>query len=206
MPNLYQMLMASMHGPANDKCKDFRATVARVAHIERVSNDLAEQCGQRPPEEILANIFYPSMDHTSITELVHYRIGAGMGSRPVDTTCYAELRDYIQKRDARERALIPTPARKMEVGSFAEQYHQQQQEQQPEIPFPGVDPSWGEPWTQVGYCQDQDNSPFAFGKGGKGGNGYEKKPRLPQLWRPWPCQSPVYVGSMGQIRRRSSMR
>ena len=103
MPNLYQMLMASIYGLANDKCKDFRATVARVSHIERVSNDMADQCGQRPPEDLLAGVFYPSMDHTTITDLVYYRIGSGVESRPVRTACYAELRDYVQTRDASER-------------------------------------------------------------------------------------------------------
>ena len=44
MPNLFQMLMASIYGLANDKCKAFGETVARVAHIERVSDDMAEQC------------------------------------------------------------------------------------------------------------------------------------------------------------------
>ena len=46
MPNLYQMLMASIYGLANDKCKDFKATVARVAYIERMSNDVADQSGK----------------------------------------------------------------------------------------------------------------------------------------------------------------
>ena len=136
LPNLYQMLMASMYGLANDKCKDFRAAVARVAHIERVSNDMADQCGQRPPELILAGVFYPSMDHTSITNLVHYRICTGAEARPVHTDCCTELWEYVRSRDARERALAPIPAKRMEVASFAEQYHQQQ-EQQPEIPSQG---------------------------------------------------------------------
>ena len=173
MPNLYQMLMASIYGLANDKCKDFRATVARVAHIERVSNDMADRCGQRPTELILVGVFRPSMDHTSITDLVHYRTGTCAEARPVHTDCYAELREYVRLRDARERVLAPIPAKRMEVGSCAEQYHQQQ-EQQPKIPFPEINPSWGEPWTQVGHCQGQENSLFAFGKGGK--KGYEKKP------------------------------
>ena len=103
MPNFFQMLMALIYGLANDKCKDFKATVARVAHIERISNDMAEQCGQRPDEGTLANIFYPSMDHTSVTELVHYRIGSGAASRSVDVNSFAELRNYVQKRDARQR-------------------------------------------------------------------------------------------------------
>ena len=104
--------MASLR---NDKCNDFKATVARIRHIERLSDDMAEQCGQRPDELTLANIFYPSMDHTSITELVHYRIGSGAAARVFDFNNSVELRGYVQVRDARERALMPIPARKMEV-------------------------------------------------------------------------------------------
>ena len=107
MPNLRQMLMASIYGLANDKCKDFKSTVARVARIERVSNDMADQCGERLPESVLGDVFYPSMDHTSVTELVLYRVGAGAEARLVKTTCYAELREHVQKSDARERAIIP---------------------------------------------------------------------------------------------------
>ena len=43
MLHLHQMLVASIYGLANDKCKDFKATVARIAHIERVSIDMADQ-------------------------------------------------------------------------------------------------------------------------------------------------------------------
>ena len=95
MPNLYQMLMASIYGLANDKCKDFKATVTRVAHIERMSNDVAEQSGKRPDEATLANIFYPSMDNTSITELVHYHVGSGPDARLVNLDEYSELREYF---------------------------------------------------------------------------------------------------------------
>ena len=143
---------------------------------------MADQCGSRPRDDVLGDILHPSMDPSSISELVHYRIEVGHGegatSRAVDPSNYLELREYVQTRDARESALVPMPTRRMEAGSFAEQhqqYHQQKQELHPEIPFPGVEPSWGEPWTQVGCCQDQDNSLFAFGKGGKS-KGYEKKP------------------------------
>ena len=58
MPNLYRMLMASMYGLANDKCTDCKATVMRVAHIERISTDVAERAGKRPDEQTIANIFY----------------------------------------------------------------------------------------------------------------------------------------------------
>ena len=89
MPNLFQMLMASIYGLANEKCKDFRATVARVTHIERISDDIADQCGQRPDEGTLAGVFYPSMDHSSISDLVQYRISSGTESRAVHTDYFA---------------------------------------------------------------------------------------------------------------------
>ena len=205
MPHLRSMLLSSIYGLANEKCKDSKATIEMIAYIVKISNDMADQCGSRPPEDVLGDILHPSMDPSSISELVHYRIGEAATLRPVDVSNHMKLRMYVQTRDARERALVPIPSRRMEVGSFAEQqqqYQQQPQEQQPEITLPSVDPSWGEPWTQVGYCQDQDHSFFAIGKGGKGGKGYEKKP----LGRPWPSQSPVYVGSMGQTHWRISMR
>ena len=144
---------------------------------------MADQCGSRPRDDVLGDILYPSMDPSSISELVHYRIEVGHGpdmvTRAVDPSNYLELREYVQTRDARERALAPVPTRKMEVGSFAEQHqhHHHQHELQQEIPFPGVEPSWGEDWTMVGYCNDQDNSLSAFGKGGKGkGGDYVKRP------------------------------
>ena len=119
MPNLNQMLMASIYGFVNDKCKDFKAAVTRVAHIEKVSTDVAERSGKRSDEVTLANIFYLSMDHTSITELVHYRVGPGPDARLINLDKYSELRGYVQVRGARERSLAPIPAKKMEVGSFA---------------------------------------------------------------------------------------
>ena len=74
MPHLRSMLLSSIYGLANEKCKDFKATVARIAYIEKISNDMADQCGSRPPEEFLGDILYQSMDSSSISELVHYRI------------------------------------------------------------------------------------------------------------------------------------
>ena len=42
MPHLRAVLMSSIYGLANEKCKDFTATVARIAHIERMSNEMAD--------------------------------------------------------------------------------------------------------------------------------------------------------------------
>ena len=96
MPHLRHMLLASICGLANDKCKDFKATVARIAYIERVSIDMFDQCGERPQDAVLGDILYPSLDPTSISELVHYRVGRGDQARAVRTTSYSELREYVQ--------------------------------------------------------------------------------------------------------------
>ena len=96
------------------------ATVARVAYIDKLSNEVADQTGERPIDSVLADIFYPNMDPLLITELVIHRIGVGAVARPVPTTSYLELRDYVQKRSARERTLAPIPTKQMDVGSFAE--------------------------------------------------------------------------------------
>ena len=47
------MLLSSIYGLANEKCKDFKATVARIAYIERMSNEMADQCGSRPRDDVL---------------------------------------------------------------------------------------------------------------------------------------------------------
>ena len=73
-PNLRQMMQAQMYGLANQKCKDFSAVIARVTLIDRLANDQAEQCGSRPADDVLADIFFPSLDRSSLTELMHYRV------------------------------------------------------------------------------------------------------------------------------------
>ena len=50
MPHLRSMLMSSIYGLANEKCKDFRATVARIAYIERMFNEMADQWRHPVPE------------------------------------------------------------------------------------------------------------------------------------------------------------
>ena len=79
---------------------------------------MADQCAQRPDEGTLAGVFYPSMDHSSISDLVHYRIGSGAEVWANHTHYFAELREYVRTRDARERALAPIAAKKMEGRKF----------------------------------------------------------------------------------------
>ena len=56
MPHLRQMIMASIYGLANDKCKDFWAMVARIAYIGYPTTwpTSAESDRQRKPLEISA--------------------------------------------------------------------------------------------------------------------------------------------------------
>ena len=62
------MLMSFIYGFANAECKVFTSTVARITRIERISDDMAEPCGERFPERIPGD---------AITELVHYRVADG---------------------------------------------------------------------------------------------------------------------------------
>ena len=71
MPHLRQMPMSSIFGFADDKSKDFRATVLRIAHIEKTCNDMADQCGDRQGDSIVGDIFYQSRDSLSTAGLVH---------------------------------------------------------------------------------------------------------------------------------------
>ena len=62
MPHLRAVLMSSIYGLANVKCRDFKATVAMIAYIERMSNEMADQCRSRPRDDVLGDTLYPSMD------------------------------------------------------------------------------------------------------------------------------------------------
>ena len=73
-PNLCPMLQAQMYGLANHKCKDFPVVIARVALIDRMANDQAEQCGSRPQDDVLADICFPSLGGLCLIELVLHRI------------------------------------------------------------------------------------------------------------------------------------
>ena len=79
MPHLRSMLMSPIYGLASEKCKDFKATLSRIAYIESMSNEMADQCGSRPRDDVLGDILHPSMDPSSTSELVHYRIEVGHG-------------------------------------------------------------------------------------------------------------------------------
>ena len=90
-PHLRQMLMAFLYGLTNEKCRDFQATVSRIVHVDKICNDMVGQCGERPGDAVFGNIFYPSMDLSLITELVHYRIGKGASALPIDSlACMGE--------------------------------------------------------------------------------------------------------------------
>ena len=121
-PNLRQMMQAQMYGLANQKCKDFAAVISRVALIDRMANDQAEQCGNRPSDDTLADIFFPSLDGSCLTELVHYRVDVIdkrtqlTVPRPVNSSSYIELREYVQKRQAREKSMIPIPEAHLQQG------------------------------------------------------------------------------------------
>ena len=100
------------------------------------------------------------MDPSSISELVHYRIEVGHGpdkvTRAFDPSNYLELREYVQTRDARERALAPGPTRKMEVGSFAEQHqhhHHHQHELQQDIGGARIGQRLDIAMTRIALCR-----------------------------------------------------
>ena len=80
MPHLKQMLMASIYGLANLKCKDLEATVARFAYIDKLSNEVADQTGDRPLDSVLAPHILPEdgsfVDHRA-RQLSHRRRSCG---------------------------------------------------------------------------------------------------------------------------------
>ena len=110
---------------------------------------MADQCGDRSTNLIIGDICCLSMDLSSISELVHHRIGEGASARVVKTVPYFDFHAYDQQRSARQRLFAPIPARKMDVESCA---GQQQQQQQQDVPCLWVEFSWDVFWKMVSVC------------------------------------------------------
>ena len=66
--------------PCKQQVQGFRGGGIAVVHIDKTCNNMAVQFGERPTDMLLGD-FHPSMDSSSITELVHYRIGEGASAR-----------------------------------------------------------------------------------------------------------------------------
>ena len=186
--NVRQHYIAELHGLTNKKCADFGAVVTRVSVIERIVREMQEVCGDVPDDEVLADVFAPSLDSSSNSELATMRKSNGS---LIDRSSYKELREYVRDRQAREKIIEPIKPRKMEVSAISAEeaaskakfealqtywsqgaWGQSYEEAEPQAnawshPTPG-------PWTEVTGGKDS-LYPDAMGKGkGKGKNGKGK--------------------------------
>ena len=64
-----QNLKSKLFALANDKCQSFGDVIKRVDRIEALCVEMQEATGERPSDEFLAEIFVPSLDASSLTEL-----------------------------------------------------------------------------------------------------------------------------------------
>ena len=68
-PGMKQLVKQQFYGLPNNKCKNFLAVVERIALIERLCTELIECAGSRPDDAFLAEMLYPSLDASCLTEL-----------------------------------------------------------------------------------------------------------------------------------------
>ena len=149
------------------KCKNFKDAVDRLTLLNRLVNDMREQCGEVATSDMLATVRYANMDPTCIGELVYVKINRGDRERVANVHCFQDLREYVIKRQARERILAPRAPVRMDVSAVERAalpsgevpsygYAAGAQMQAPWIneedrhlqPSPYHDPTPG-PWTEV---------------------------------------------------------
>ena len=190
--NIFQMLQAKLFGLAEKKCADFKAVFERLELIDGLVREMMDQCAEQPTGKMLADIFYPSLDNSCISEIGSLRvmIGDGQSLRQVNTDSYDDLSEYVRQRQQRERATVPISTRKMDVSEVA---RQQSGNRWPDdsslIPSQWHEPSYGTPWTDV-YPQigqdkqgiDSDHLDAMYGKRSRIPRP-EENPRLPYLRR-----------------------
>ena len=84
---------------------------------------MCEATGGRPNNTLLAEVIFPSVDESCLRELEDYQVeyrdllSKEIRKRPIDVGSYTDLREYVWKRQARERTLVPVPAVKMDIST-----------------------------------------------------------------------------------------
>ena len=95
----------------------------RIDVIERLCKSLSEATGERPSDEILAEMLVPSLDIHTLTELdsattaVYDALQKENIRRAVGRENYEEVREFILKRHQQEILLQPIVPRKMDVSN-----------------------------------------------------------------------------------------
>ena len=121
-----QNLKAKLFALANNKCQNFNGVVKRVELIEGLRTEMLEATGEQPSNEFLAEIFVPSLDASCLTELDGYQVEyvdsvtLERKKKDIDLECYQSVREYVYKRQQRERSLVPIGTRRMDVSSVAQ--------------------------------------------------------------------------------------
>ena len=95
----------------------FLKTAERLLELEKLRGETRENTGEDIEEEILAEVFLPTMGASCQSEIVALRIKIGTGERAMDITTAKcdDLAEYAHERVHRERTLVPMAPAKMDV-------------------------------------------------------------------------------------------
>ena len=120
-PQAVSVYKGKVYAMAGSPCANFKATVARLAEIEALKNEMREHTGEEVDGKTLAEVFFPTMDASCQSEIVALKVKIGLGdsAKLVDINSFDDLSEYIRERIYRERTLVPVASAKMDVSAMA---------------------------------------------------------------------------------------
>ena len=119
-PQAASIYKARVFAHAGHACANFGKTVDRLNALEMLRCEMIENTGEDMKDENLADVFFPTMDASCQSEIVALKVNIGFGedSRPVDTSKFEDLAEYVKERIFRERTLVPIASHnRMDVSS-----------------------------------------------------------------------------------------
>ena len=95
----------------------FAKTAKRLHELEKLRGEMCDNTDEDIKQEILAEVFFPTIDMACQSMIIALRvkIGAGMAARAIDKSKFHDLVEYVRGRVHWERTLVPLSLAKMDV-------------------------------------------------------------------------------------------